>query len=107
MTDDDADVNKQFRRIADAFIHLANQHCEAVNRENVGMAMLYAAARFSSFVVAANASDLKQYDTDRDAAVQFFVGEYRRMLHENLDDYKKMFDPNAKYTHLIKNDPSS
>lgn len=102
----DEDVDKQFRSMADAFIHLANKHSETAERENVSMALLYAAARFSSFVVASHASDLQKYEADREAAVGFFSGEYKRMLNENLDDYKKTYDESIKYAHLMKNGPA-
>jgi len=105
MSDDD--VDRQFRSMADAFIHLANKQVETANRENVSMALLYAAARFSAFVVASHAEDLQKYESDRDAAIQFFAGEYQRMLNENLDDYRKVYDASMKYAHLQKNNPSS
>ena len=101
------DIDKQFRAMADSFIHLANKHCETGNRENVSMSLLYAAARFSAFVVASHASDLQKYQADRDAAVRFFSDEYIRMLNENLDDYTKVYDESMKYAHLMKNTPSS
>lgn len=102
----DEDIDKQFRSMADSFIHLANEHCKTAERENVSMALLYAAARFSAFVVASHAPDLQKYETDRDAAIAFFSGEYKRMLNENLDDYKKIYDESVKYAHLMKNGPA-
>ena len=102
----DKDIDKEFRSVADSFIRLANKHSETANRENVSMALLYAAARFSSFVVTSHASDLQKYESDREAAIEFFAGEYKRMLNENLDDYKKIYDEGIKYAHLIKNGPA-
>ena len=101
MNDDD--INTQFRQLADAFIDLANQYSENINSENVGMAMLYATSRYNAFVVASHSESLETYDTDRDKAIEFFTEEYQRMLNENLDDYKKVFDPAMKYQHLVKN----
>lgn len=99
----DEDIDKEFRKMADSFIDLANQHANADNREVVSMALLYAAARFNSFVVAAHAPDLKKFDADRRKALEFFLGKYKEMLDENLDDYRKMYDESVKYAHLMKN----
>lgn len=100
MSDKDAD--KEFRSMIDSFIHLANRHGDTAKRENVGMALLYAAARFNSFVVASHAPDLKKFESDRPAAFEFFLGEYKRMLNENLDDYRKTYGEGLPYAHLIK-----
>lgn len=94
MTDNDIDA--QFRAMADSFIDVANRHCDAAAKENVGMALLYAAARFGAFVVAAHADDLAAYEGDRSKAIQFFTGKYVEMLEENLDDYRRTFSANDR-----------
>jgi len=101
MSDEDPD--KEFRKMADAFIDLANRQIGTAEREIVSMALLYAAARFNSFVAASHAPDLKKYDADRDKAFEFFLGKYKEMLKENLDDYRRMYDESMKYTHFMKN----
>lgn len=88
----DEEINAEFRRLADTFIDLANRHAVSVARENVGMSLLYAAARFAAFVVSTHARSVDRYDADRERAVEFFSGEYQRMLKENLDDYRRVFD---------------
>lgn len=103
MSDEEIDVDKQFRSVADAFIHLANKQAETVPRENVSMALLYAAARFNSFIVATHAPDQEKFQRDREAASEFFLREYKRMLQENLDDYAKIYNEN-KYAQFIKKD---
>lgn len=99
----DEDDNIQFRQMADAFIDPANKQSEDINSENVSMALLYAASRYNSFIVANHAENLEKYEEDRKRAIEFFSSEYLRMLNENLDDYKKTFDPDMKYQHLVKN----
>ena len=49
----DEEVPLQFREITNAFIDLANDQSNRFNRENVSLALLYAAARFNAFIVAA------------------------------------------------------
>lgn len=98
----DEDIDKEFRRMVDSFINLANEHGEKGERENVGMALLYAAARYNSFVVSSHAGTLEDYDASREKANEFFLDQYRKMLTENLDDYRKVYDENFKYGHLLK-----
>lgn len=90
MTDEATE--REFRRVADAFIDVANEQIHSVPRENVGMALLFAAARFNAFVVASHCKTLDRYETDRETAVEFFSKEYLRMLEENLDDYRRAFE---------------
>ena len=89
---DQEEIDREFRAVVDKFIALANEQMESVKREHVSMALLYAAARFNSFVVAAHAGNLDKYRTDRPTAMKFFKGEYDRMLAENLQDYERIFE---------------
>ncbi len=89
MTDEQTE--REFRETADTFIQLANEHIEKQPKENVGMALLYAASRFNAFVVAAHNETLKDYEGDHDRAIGFFMVEYLRMLKENLEDYKRAY----------------
>jgi len=96
--------NKSFYKMADSFIDLANNHCESVKNSEVGSAMLFASARFSSFVVASHANDKASFEADIDHAVEHFTKEFERMLLENLEQYKTVFDEAPKYQHLMKDD---
>lgn len=91
----DEETDRQFRRMADAFIDQANAFIDDAPKENVGMALLYAASRFNAFVVASHAPSIHKYDEDREKATQFFSSEYVRMLEENLDDYKRIYADGA------------
>lgn len=104
MNDDER--NQLFRQIADSFIDTANRHAEDTDSGIVSSALLYGTARFSAFVVASNAKDLDRYEADRDTAVEYFTSEFKRMLEENLDDYKSVFKEQPRYAHLMKNDDS-
>lgn len=88
---DQEEIDREFRAVVDKFIALANEEIENVKREHVSMALLYAAARFNSFVVAAHAGNLDKYRADRPTAMKFFKAEYDRMLQENLADYERIF----------------
>lgn len=89
---DREEIDREFRQVVDRFIHLANEQIETVQREHVSLALLYAAARFNSFVVSTHAPSKEKFRADRKAAFKFFTGEYHRMLEENLDDYQRVYD---------------
>ena len=104
MNDDER--NQLFRQIADSFIDTANRHADDADIGIVNSAFLYGVSRFSAFVVASNAKNLERYEADRDAAVGYFTSEFKRMLEENLDNYKSVFKEQPRYTHLMKNGDS-
>lgn len=86
--------NHLYRQMADSFIGIANHHAEQQNNKYmVGSAFLYGAARFSAFVTAVQAKELGKYDAEREEVVEYFISEFRRMLDENLDDYRRVFQP--------------
>jgi hypothetical protein len=88
---DQQEIDREFRQVVDRFIGLANEQIEFVKKEHVSMAMLYAAARFNSFIVASHAPDVEKFRADKNKAFEFFCSEYHRMLTENLDDYERVF----------------
>ncbi|MDH3914646.1 MAG: DUF3144 domain-containing protein [Chromatiales bacterium] len=94
MTDEATE--REFRRVADTFIDLANEQIKDVAKENVGMALLFAASRFNAFVVASHSKALEDYDGEHDKAVEFFSAEYVRMLKENLVDYRRAYEDPAE-----------
>lgn len=102
MSQDQKDL--EFRQLADSFINVANDHSEKLDAPIVGSSMMYASARFSAFVVASNSKDRDQYETEIDNAVKFFSDEFKRMLIDNMNDYKSVFkaQTESKYEHLVK-----
>jgi len=95
----DEELDEIYRRTIDTFIDQANELAEHNSRENVGLALLYAAARFNAYVVSQHAQTLEDYDKDTPRARKFFTGQYAQMLDENLADYKKVY---TRYAHLLK-----
>jgi hypothetical protein len=78
----DDDVPPEFYDLVDRFFDLANEltHDHATSR--VSAVIMFAAARY-------NAHCLLSLDPDaldnREAAVSYFVGQYRSMLEDNID----------------------
>jgi hypothetical protein len=102
MTDDtisDDDLDVAYRRMVDLFIDRANELAEDDSRENVGMALLFAASRFNAHVVSQHAQTVEDYERDLPKAREFFLAQYQRMLDENLEDYKQVY---SKYAQFLK-----
>ncbi len=103
--------NLEFRQMADSFIDIANKHSDTVDSSKVGSSMVYASARFASFVVASHCQNKAQFESEIDNAIEFFSSEFKRMLTENMEEYKAIFnvepEPEPKYEHLMKNKKDS
>ena len=95
----DAELDEIFRATIDAFIDQANRFTETNSKENVGLALLYAAARFNAHVVSQHAETLDDFEGDLPKARSFFQQQYAEMLDENLADYQKQY---TRYSHLVK-----
>jgi len=102
MADDeisDDELDEIYRRMVDLFIDRANEFAETNSQENVGLALLYAAARFNAHVVSQHANTLEDYEKDVPRARKFFRAQYHEMLDENLEDYKQVY---LKYANFLK-----
>jgi vacuolar-type H+-ATPase subunit E/Vma4 len=85
-TDDD------FYNRADKHIHIANEQIENADRGKVSASMMYATARFNSWISACNAESGDDLVEGKEKIVEYFVEQYRNMLSENLDDYARNFE---------------
>jgi len=95
----DEELDAIYRGMVDSFIDRANELAETNSAENVGMAMLYAAARFNAHVVSQHAETAQDYERDLPKAREFFRDQYQRMLDENLEDYKSVY---SKYANFMR-----
>jgi hypothetical protein len=83
--------DKSFWDRTDQFIQLANEFCDSSPTGQVSSSILYAAARFNAFIVASSANSAEEIDKNKEAAVKYFTGQYRKMFEENLDEYSNNF----------------
>ena len=82
----------KFYERADAHIHLSNdQISEDVTKGKVSASMMYATARFNSWVSACGWNSAEEMAASKEETIEYFVTEYRKMLDENMDDYIKHF----------------
>ena len=83
----------EFWELADSFIENADNLCElSHDAGNVSAALLFAASRFSAFVVASSAEDSADLTAKQDEATDYFVDQFRLMMTENLNDFLQNFD---------------
>ena len=88
----DVQRDKQFWELADSFIQLANTHLDAEKPSRVSASALFAASRFNAFVIAAATESKAQLIAEKEAAIAYFLGQYEKMLRENLDEHMARYD---------------
>jgi len=100
------DQDKLLRELADSFITIANDHADIQDKNVVNTAFLYAASRFSAYVAASSARNLEDYQGKRAQGIDFFTGEFKRMLESNMENYEKVFQPSEqlRYEEFMKKD---
>ena len=86
-------VDDGFYDRADAHIRLSNdQVTEEIGGGKVSASMMYAAARFNSWVSATGWKSGEEMSGAKQETIEYFLAEYRKMLEENLDDYIENFE---------------
>ncbi|HED14073.1 MAG TPA: DUF3144 domain-containing protein [Gammaproteobacteria bacterium] len=76
----------------DLFIDLANQCAQGGDAGSSGSTLLFAAARFSAFLVATRYDSKDALAQDKEKAKKHFVDIYEKMFIENLEEYTSNFD---------------
>ncbi len=89
-------TDDQFFDRADAHIRLSNDQSLEVSGGRVSASMLFASARFAAFITARGHDSGDAMKKHRDENIEYFVGEYRKMLADNMDDYIESFDDYMK-----------
>ena len=80
-------IDPHFYDRADAVINLANELTQEAGRGKVSASLMYATARFNSWVSACGFERAEDMSGAKEETVEYFVREYRAMLEHNLDDY--------------------
>ena len=80
----DQDQEKTMYDNADKFIDLANEMTKTLSQGQVGVAIRYAAARFSAFEASTRTNNFAE---EKDKHLQFFVNTFTEMLQKNLEEY--------------------
>ena len=83
----DQNNDKAIYDYADKFINLANEMARSDRSGDVGVAIRFAAARYSAYEASMRTNNLAD---DIEEQVQFFVNLFTDMLRINLEDYIKI-----------------
>lgn len=95
-------IDPNFYERADAHIELSNRQLEDQTLGKVSSSMMYATARFNSWVSACGFETGEEMNETRQEIIDYFVEQYKLMLAENLDDYIQNFESYMKPQPPIK-----
>lgn len=90
------EIDNEFYNRADEHINLSNKQLAEASSGKVSASMLYSVARFNAWVSATGWSNGKEMEDAIEETLEYFVGEYKKMLRENLEDYSRNFDEYLK-----------
>ena len=85
MSTQDEDI---FWELVESFIEKANDACDQLDPNIVSAALLNAAARFNTFVVAHESLDKNEFAEEVDSALNYLTNRYRELAKEHLEDYR-------------------
>ena len=100
ITEEEA-LNAVFFERADEFIKQANDFCRppkgqkpdpAELRGQVSAAMLFATARFNTWVAANNFKDGNEMRDAKDQVMSYIMQQFQMMLEDNYDEYCEQFE---------------
>jgi hypothetical protein len=84
--------DQEFFDLADTYIELANRHIAKYGKGKASASLSFAAARFNAFVAATSVPSGEALRQKHDEAVEYFCGQFRNMLLENLADWIDHFE---------------
>ena len=105
VTEDEA-LNAVFFERADEFIKQANEFCRpprgqsanpAEIRAQVSAAMLFATARFNTWVAANNFKDGDEMRAAKDQVMAYLLQQFQMMLEDNFDEYCEQFETYLRF----------
>tara|TARA_B100000809_G_scaffold52429_1_gene47757 strand:+ start:1038 stop:1316 length:279 start_codon:yes stop_codon:yes gene_type:complete len=82
---------QQFWDMTDSFLEKANELSDGADVGRVAEALLYAAARFNTYLVASSCEDRNDFKADRESSEMILREQFEKMLTVNLDDYVENF----------------
>lgn len=84
--------SREFLMLADQFIDLANQKLEGHDPSMISAAFMFASSRFCAFSVAAQIDDAKEFEKEKESALEHYSGEFYNMLEQNLDRHDELLN---------------
>ena len=78
---------KKFWDMTDAFLQQANTLSDSNDVGRTAEALMYAAARFNTYLVASSCKDRNDLKDDRESSEAILREQFDKMLTSNFDDY--------------------
>ena len=86
------DKDDKFFNRADEHINVSNKQLEDATMNEVATSMLFGVTRFNAWISACGWQTKEDMEKAKPETIRYFVGEYQKMLKENLEDYITNFD---------------
>ncbi len=89
---DNSSPESQIWDLIDQVIESANNATEqGLQPGEAHQALMYAAARYGAFIIAATSETRADFEQDEQNARKFYMDQFRRLLLDNFDEYRENF----------------
>lgn len=88
----EAQPDDAFWQLADNFIGHANDLAANNDLGVVNASFIFASARFNTFIIASQCGTKEAFETEKAAALDYFVNQYKIALNEHMTEVQKNFD---------------
>jgi len=92
MSFDENMFDDPFVEATNKLIEIANEMGGKYGDHKMGVAFIYAAARFNAYIAAGSVGNAEELADKRDKAVEYFTDRFRQLYDGNLMDYIANFD---------------
>ncbi len=82
----------EFVEATNRLIEIANEMASKYSDHKMGVAFIYAAARYNAYIAAGSVTDSQELAGRKDKAVEYFTDRFRQLYSGNLDDYIANFE---------------
>lgn len=92
MSTDESMFDDEFVEATNKLIEIANEMGQRYGDHKMGVAFIYAAARYNAYIAAGSVTKAEELAEKRDKAVEYFTDRFRQLYDGNLMDYIANFD---------------
>ncbi len=85
-------VEQAFWTLAEQMLELGNSKAQDIDPGVVSEAMMYASARFATFVMANSSESKEDFIADRSEYFKYLAGRFRDFLDDSFDDYSENYE---------------
>ncbi|SEG26651.1 MULTISPECIES: DUF3144 domain-containing protein [Marinobacterium] len=82
----------EFVETTNKLIEIANEMAAKQGEHKMGVAFIYAAARYNAYIAASSVTNADELAGKRDKAVEYFSDRFRKLYDGNLMDYIANFE---------------